>query len=87
MQYKITKVYKRYMNCYVEADSPEEALKASAANDAEWEWDNSDGRDSYVFHSGGWELLDDEDEIIEDGDFTDDQVRTIAGFVGNITGW
>ncbi|MBR4985941.1 MAG: hypothetical protein IKY83_09405 [Proteobacteria bacterium] len=87
MQYKITKVYKRYMDCFVEADSPEEALKAAAAEDAEWEWDNIDGPNSYRFDGARWNLLDEDDELVDEGEYTDEQTLSIASFGGNVTGW
>ena len=80
MKYKITKVYKRWMDCEVEADSPEEALEA--AKDAEWKWDNEGG---YSFDCGSWTELDEDDIPLDEGEYTRDQLKPIMDIGENVT--
>jgi len=39
MHYRFSKTFEYYVDCYVEADTFEEALKIANSNDAEWERD------------------------------------------------
>ena len=40
MHYKFSKTFEYYVNCYVEADTLEEALEIANSDDAEWEQDD-----------------------------------------------
>ena len=40
MHYKFSKTFEYYVNCYVEADTLEEALEIVNSDDVEWEQDD-----------------------------------------------
>ena len=70
MMYQFTKTYETYEDCYVEADSLEEAIDI-LNNDDDLEWEESrDTQDQVIrFRSRTtWALLNEDGEEVEEGD-------------------
>lgn len=64
MKYRITEIYEQYFDAEIEADSLEEALEVSDDEDVEWEEDY----DTKILVKKTWSLLNDEGEVIDDGE-------------------
>ena len=69
MMYQFTKTYETYYDCYVEADSLEEAID-DLNNDEDLEWEQQcDEKGPIQFRSRtSWALLNEDGEEVEDGD-------------------
>ena len=70
MMYQFTRTYETYYDCYVEADSLEEAIDI-LNNDDDLEWEESrDPQDQVlrVHSKTTWALLNEDGEEVEDGE-------------------
>ncbi len=70
MMYQFTRTYETYYDCYVEADSLEEAIDIlNNVDDLEWE-EERDTQDQVIrFRSRTtWALLNEDGEEVEEGD-------------------
>ena len=64
MMYQFTRTYETYYDCYVEADSLEEAIDI-LNNDDDLEWEEE--RDTFRSRTT-WALLNEDGEEVEEGD-------------------
>ncbi len=83
MIFQFTRTYETYYDCYVEADSLEEAidtLNNLPDDDLEWE-EERDAHDQVIqFRSGTtWALLNEDGEIEEEGDVIEWNGRSFIG--------
>ena len=81
MIYQITRTYETYYDCYVEADSLEEAIDI-LNNDDDLEWEQScdaQGEPLQAHSKTTWALLNEAGEEVEEGDL---QERNGRAFIG-----
>ena len=70
MMYQFTRTYETYEDCYVEADSLEEAIDI-LNNDEDLEWEQAcdeQGEPLQAHSKTIWALLNDDGEEVEEGD-------------------
>ena len=81
MMYQFTKTYETHEDCYVEADSLEEAIDI-LNNDDDLEWEQScdaQGEPLQAHSKTTWALLNEAGEEVEEGDL---QERNGRAFIG-----
>ena len=81
MMYQFTKTYETYYDCYVEADSLEEASDI-LNNDEDLEWEQAcdeQGRPLQAHSKTTWALLNDDGEEVEEGDLQEWNGRAFIG--------
>ena len=81
MMYQFTKTYETYYDCYVEADSLEEAIDI-LNNDEDLEWEQAcdeQGRPLQAHSKTTWALLNDDGEEVEEGDLQEWNGRVFIG--------
>ena len=81
MIYQITRTYETYYDCYVEADSLEEAIDI-LNNDDDLEWEQScdaQGEPLQTHSKTTWALLNEAGEEVEEGDLQEWNGRAFIG--------
>lgn len=81
MMYQFTRTYETYYDCYVEADSLEEAIDI-LNNDDDLEWEQScdaQGEPLQAHSKTTWALLNEDGEEVEEGDIQEWNGRAFIG--------
>ena len=81
MMYQFTRTYETYEDCYVEADSLEEAIDI-LNNDEDLEWEQAcdeQGEPLQAHAKTTWALLNDDGEEVEEGDLQEWNGRVSLG--------
>ena len=81
MMYQFTRTYETYYDCYVEADSLEEAIDI-LNNDDDLEWEqacDAQGGPLQAHSKTTWALLNEDGEEVEEGDLQEWNGRSFIG--------
>ena len=81
MEYQFTRTYETYYDCYVEADSLEEAIDfLNNADDLEWEQAcDAQGEPLQAHSKTTWALLNENGEEVEEGDLQEWNGKAFIG--------